>query len=73
MKLRRFTEAGVEAVRKALHEVEKAGDLAPAMSLLSRDDLTEIIPALADIDLAKTSSADAGTKQVSVPVFLWRR
>lgn len=40
MKLRWFTEAGVEAVRKALHDVEKAGDLAPATALLSREDPT---------------------------------
>ena len=58
MKLRRFTEAGVEAVRKALHEVEKAGDLAPATALLSREDLTEDIPALADIDLDETRTFD---------------
>ena len=30
MKLRRLTEAGVEAMRRALPEVEKTGDLAPA-------------------------------------------
>lgn len=58
MKLRRFTEAGVEAVRKALHEVEKVGDLAPATALLSREDLTEDIPALADIDLDETRTFD---------------
>ena len=58
MKLRRFTEAGVVAVRKALHEVEKAGDLAPATALLSCEDLTEDIPALADIDLDETLPFD---------------
>ena len=58
MKLRRFTEAGVVAVRKALYEVEKAGDLAPATALLSREDLTEDIPALADIDLDETRTFD---------------
>ena len=58
MKLRRFTEEGVEAVRKALHEVEKAGDLAPATALLSRENLTEDIPALADIDLDETRTFD---------------
>ena len=45
MKLRRFTEAGVEAVRKALHDVEKAGDLAPA---------TATIPSSASRDAAQT-------------------
>ncbi len=58
MKFRRFNEAGIAAVRRALPEVEKTGDLAPAMSLLSRDDLTEDIPALADIDLDETRIFD---------------
>lgn len=51
MNLRRFNDAGIARVRQVLKEIERDGNLAAATELLTRDDLTEPIPALDAVDL----------------------
>ena len=51
MKLCRFNEKGIAAVRELLPQIKVVDDLARAEALVSAADLIEPIPALADIDL----------------------
>lgn len=51
MKLCRFNEKGVAAVRELLPQIKTVDDLARAEALVSNADLIDPIPALADIDL----------------------
>lgn len=51
MKLCRFNEKGIGAVRELLPQIKVVDDLARAEALVSAADLIEPIPALADVDL----------------------
>ena len=51
MKIRRFLEAGIEATRKTLLEIERTGNLALAEALVSNVQLTEPVSELQEIDL----------------------
>lgn len=51
MKLCRFNDKGIAAVRELLPQIKTVDDLARAEALVSTADLFEPIPALADIDL----------------------
>lgn len=51
MKLCRFNEKGIAAVRELLPQIKLVDDLARAEALVSAEDLIEAIPVLADIDL----------------------
>ena len=54
MKLRRFTDAGVDAVRALLPQIKTVDDLARAEALATNDDFAKPIDELASIDLDET-------------------
>jgi len=51
VKLRRFTDAGVAAVRETLPKIEETGDLSLAAALVADENRTELITELTDLDL----------------------
>jgi len=51
VKLRRFSDAGVAAVRETLPKIEETGDLSLAAALVTDENKTEFITELSDLDL----------------------
>lgn len=54
MKMRRFTDAGIAAVRELLPQIKTVDDLARAEALATNDDLAKPIDELASLDLDET-------------------